>query len=210
MRLTRRDALAALGAAGTLGAAATLAGRHPPRADDGDGTRRVPLDDGPRSAPLDDDAVETLVAAAAVLYPSSVSSTGKFVRTYVAGRTRRRPAYREGVADAAAGLDATARDWYGDGFPDLPAATRDRLLRELGADTADPDPVGTISGRVRYFVVDELLFALYASPTGGRLVGLENPPGYPGGTASYQRARVPGTESETDSGSGATDAEGDQ
>jgi hypothetical protein len=59
----------------------------------------------------------------------------------------------------------------------------------MGADTADPDPDpdGTDAGRVRYYVVNELLYALYASPTGGELVGIENPRGYPGGTASYRR-----------------------
>jgi hypothetical protein len=40
---------------------------------------------------------------------------------------------------------------------------------------------------VRYYVVNELLLALYASPTGGELVGIENPQGHPGGTASYQQ-----------------------
>jgi hypothetical protein len=39
---------------------------------------------------------------------------------------------------------------------------------------------------VRYYVVDELLYAFYASPVGGGMAGIENPPGYPGGTESYQ------------------------
>ena len=45
-----------------------------------------------------------------------------------------------------------------------------------------------MSDRVRFFVVNELLFALYSSPTGGSLVGIENPVGHPGGTESYQHA----------------------
>jgi hypothetical protein len=39
---------------------------------------------------------------------------------------------------------------------------------------------------VRYYVVNELLYALYTSPTGGELVGIENPQGHPGGHESYQ------------------------
>jgi hypothetical protein len=57
----------------------------------------------------------------------------------------------------------------------------------MGADTVDPDPDGGDVARVRYYVVNELLFALYASPTGAELLGLENPQGHPGGLASYQR-----------------------
>jgi len=41
--------------------------------------------------------------------------------------------------------------------------------------------------RVRYYLVNDLLFALYSSPTGGKLVGIENPQGHPGGTGSYQQ-----------------------
>jgi len=52
---------------------------------------------------------------------------------------------------------------------------------------ADENPDGTAAERVRFFVVNELLLALYASPTGGELVGIENPQGYAGGAESYQR-----------------------
>jgi hypothetical protein len=87
-------------------------------------------------------------------------------------------------------LDDLAHDWHGAAFADLDSAVRDRLLRDLGVETADPDPDGPISERVRYFVVNDLLFAFYSSPTGGRLVGIENPIGHPGGHESYQRASM--------------------
>jgi hypothetical protein len=182
MRLTRRHALAALGLAGTggvLGVASGVAGRGAPRADDG--------------ARLDRTARDTLVAAAEVLYPSVVTGHREFVGTYALGRTAGREAYRAGLAAALAELDAAARDWYDAPFARLGPETRDRLLRELGADTADPDPGGTVSERLRLYVVEELLYALYASPAGGGLVGIENPTGYPGGTASYRRPAPDGT-----------------
>ena len=78
------------------------------------------------------------------------------------------PAHRQGVVDAAAELDATARDWFDASVTDLDRSTRDRLLRELGVDVADPNPEGNLSDRVRFYVVNELLYAFYASPTGGR------------------------------------------
>jgi hypothetical protein len=63
----------------------------------------------------------------------------------------------------------------------------DEALREMGVHTAEPDPAGTTAERVRYYLVNEVLYALYASPKGGELVGIENPQGYPGGANSYQQ-----------------------
>lgn len=176
MELTRRDAIAALGAAGVAvggGTAAVLSaqdGRH--RASD---------------HPLDDAGTTTLVAAAEVLYPSEVENVETFVTRYVSGRADDDPAHVRGMADAAAYLDEYAGAWYDDGFAALEPSTRETVLRRMNADTADPDPDGSDVERVRYYVVNELLFALYTTPTGGELVGLENPQGHPGGLASYQR-----------------------
>jgi len=165
MDLSRRDALAALAAAGIAGAAgATL------------------LDDADPDPDL-----TTLVAVAETVYPSAADGVEPFVETYAAGLPDDR---RDDVLDVATELDATARDWFDAPLADLDRATRDRLLRELGVDAADPDPDGNLSDRVRFFLVNELLYAFYASPTGGRLVGIENPTGYPGGTESYRRARM--------------------
>lgn len=172
MELTRRDALAALAAGGAaLGGGCTA---EPPTAD------------GATS-----DYLATMTAAAEVVYPSAVDGVEAFVETYVLGRLDGRDDYRAGLDSAISALDATADDWYGDEFASLDPADRDELLRDLAVHTTGPDPDGAISGRVRYYVVNDLLFALYSSPAGGRLVGIENPVGYPGGTESYRRASMP-------------------
>ena len=170
MELTRRDALAALAAGGTaLGGVAALRQREP----DGEA--------------VGEHETATLEAAARVLYPSAVSGVSEFVEGYATGRYRDRPEHARGVAEAVATLDEYAREWYDGAYRDLDAEVRDSLLSEMGLDVADPDPGGDDPERVRYYVVNELLYALYASPTGGRLVGIENPQGHPGGTESYQR-----------------------
>jgi hypothetical protein len=193
MELTRRDALAALAAFGgsTAGCAAPTAqsgvgDEEGPGASDGEGDDAV--------AKPDERTLRTLAAAAEVVFPSELSGHREFVETYVLGRIEGRPEYRTGLVRTAEELDATARDWQDAGFAALDPAVRDRLLRDLGVDGADPEPEGTITGRVRYYVVNELLYALYSSPTGGELVGIENPIGHPGGTASYQRARPTGSD----------------
>ncbi len=172
MELTRRDALGALAAAGVVGGGAVAYEAADPFGDDS----------GP-----DHDPVETLRAVAEVVYPSELDGVDEFVETYVAGRATDRPGYRSGIAAATGKLDELAREWYDAAVADLSPGDRDALLRDVGADTAPPDPEGTDAQRIRFYIVNELLYALYTSPTGGRLVGIENPQGHPGGIETYQR-----------------------
>jgi hypothetical protein len=173
VRLSRRDALAALAAAGagsTAGCAAL------------DGADET-TEDGPA---LDPAVVETTVAVATTVYPSEVDETEAFVERYLEGRVRADPARAEALAEAVDLLEAYARTIYDEPFAALDRSTRREALAEMGVDTAEPDPEGTDPERVRHLVVNDLLYALYASPTGARLAGLENPPGHPGGIESYR------------------------
>jgi hypothetical protein len=124
---------------------------------------------------------------ARVVYPSAVTGLETFVGTYLDGRSAARPEYVDGAHEAIERLDGMGESWHGGRFVDLDPETQNRLLRETGADTADPDPEGSPAERIRYYLVNELLFALYSSPTGGELLGIENPQGHPGGLESYQR-----------------------
>lgn len=174
MQLTRRDAAAALAALGATGGAAV-------------GTRAlVSEDERPDAGPtVDDQHVRTVMSAVAVVvYPEAVSGIPAFVERFLEGRLTR-PAHAAGLRAAVGELDRLAEEWHGAPVDELSPATRERLLREVGADTADADPAGTTAEQVRYYIVNELLLALYTSPAGGDLIGLENPPGHPGGVASY-------------------------
>lgn len=173
MRLTRRDAIAALTAAGV--------------AVGGGGAISLPSDDEGSDQPIDDRELTTLVAAADVLYPTEIEDVEQFVTRYVRGRTEDHPDRAAGIADAVTYLNDYSEAWYDGRFVALEPATREETLRRMGADTVEPDPEGTDVERVRYYIINELLFALYTTPTGGKLVGLENPQGHPGGIASYQR-----------------------
>lgn len=173
MELTRRDAVVALAAAGIGVGGGVAASRRP--------------SNGHEVAPIDVDDVSTLVALATVLYPSELGGVEAFVERYIEERLADDPDRASGVADALAYLDDYARAWYDDRFAALDPSTRDEALRRMNADGAKPAPDGSDVERVRYYLVNELLFALYASPTGGDLVGLENPPGHPGGLTSYRQ-----------------------
>ncbi|WP_255149746.1 gluconate 2-dehydrogenase subunit 3 family protein [Halorarius halobius] len=179
MQLTRRDAIAALSGAGIVvgGGAASLSRQM----------ARAAADDDPE-LPSIDATLETLVAAAEAVYPSAVEGIPAFVETYSLGRIEGRESYLRGVREASATLDGHADVWFdADSFAALSPENRDALLHDMGVHTADPAVDGTAAERVRRYVVNELQYALYASPTGGELVGLENPQGHPGGTQSYQR-----------------------
>lgn len=176
MELTRRDALAALSAA-TGGA---VAGCSAPTTGEGDDPDRD-------AAQLDDRGLETLVALASALYPSETENVEGFVEEYASERVRRDPEHGRGVVEAIEELDEYAQTIYGERYAALSASERTETLDEMPVATADPVPDGTDPQRVRYYLVNDLLYAFYTSPTGASLAGLENPPGYPGGTSSYQR-----------------------
>jgi len=175
VKLTRRDAAAALAALGAGGvAAAGLAG------DANENDRRS-------INGVDEAAIrETMVAAAEVLYPDAVTGIDAFVDGFLDSRLAGET-HAAGVADAVAAINDRAESWYDDRFAALDADTRDSVLREMAADTAEPRRDGSTAEEVRYYVVNELILALYSSPTGGELVGIENPQGHAGGIDSYQR-----------------------
>lgn len=183
--LSRRDALAALAVIGSAAGASTAYLAERGRVD-----RRSPAgtdDADPAVESLDEHSMETLIAIAAVVYPSPVSGIGPFVEEFVSGRVARHPDLAAGITASVDRLDGLARDWFDAPVGELSPETRDRLLREAGVDTAEAAPEGSPAERMRYYLVNELLYGLYASPTGGALVGLENPQGHPGGLESYQR-----------------------
>jgi hypothetical protein len=141
--LTRRDALAALGAAGVTVAGGAAALTWSQR-EDGDDS-------------LDEHERETLHAVAFTVYPSEVTGVREFVDGYVAGRVDADPERAAGIADAVAELDDYAAEWEGKQFTALSPRVRDETLRAMGVDIANPDPDGGPRERVRHFLVNELL-----------------------------------------------------
>lgn len=178
MELTRRDATVALAAIGISSLAI--------------GTHQFRGDKAPESSITEAEKETihtTLIAIADVVYPTKVTGIPTFVASYLEGRLSHVEHPQEMVATVNE-LNSLATTWHDNTVPELSRETREQLLQETGAATADENPRGTTAERIRYFVVNELLFALYASPTGGELVGIENPIGHPGGVQSYQSSSL--------------------
>jgi hypothetical protein len=151
MELIRREAVVPLAAAGvTVGGGALLAA-----------DRDWQLTD---PGQVDHD-LDTMRALVPVLCPSEVTATDGFVETYVHGRIDDDEAYREAVGEAVAALDERAVERRGAPFVDLDAAECEGLLHDLGMSSTEPDPEGTDAERIRYYLVNELLFALFTTPT---------------------------------------------
>lgn len=172
MRLTRRDVVAALAASGIV-----ITGREV--------FNRVSQSPLP-GRHLSEAEVSTLVALAEVLYPSAIGGIESFVTEYVRSRVNADTDRREGMSTAAAYLDDYANAWEDAPFAALDIETRHELLQAMNIGETAALPDGSDVERVRYYLIDELLFALYSTPTGGKLIGIENPPGYPGGIDSYR------------------------
>lgn len=168
MELSRRDALSALAAVGV----GSAAGCSAPTAE---------------ADVADEDVVRTLVAVAEAVYPSAVEGVESFVREVSTARIRADEAYEAGVVDAVSRLEAYVDEFRDVRYGELDRGERVAVLDRMGVDTADPVPDGRDRERIRYYVVNELLYAFYSTPTGASLAGLENPPGHPGGTSSYRR-----------------------
>ena len=172
--LTRRDALAALATAGVATGATALTW---------DSVGDAPEE---QSVQLTDHDRDLLDAVAEAVYPTAVTGIPEFVETYVVGRITNDPDRLEGVVSGVRYVDDYAQEWYDAPYLELSDDRRETALKAMGAGVTEPDPDANAVGQVRFYVINELLYALYSSPTGGELLGIENPQGYPGGTDSYQ------------------------
>ena len=120
MQLSRRDAIAALGTVGVGAGAAAYVTRG---------------SDDPPSGESGPD-VETLVAAAEVLYPDEVTGLEAFVDAYARRRAATDDEHARGVRAAAAELDDHAEAWYGAAFAELSAEDRDSAWSSSSAAAA--------------------------------------------------------------------------
>lgn len=139
--------------------------------------------DGPASA----FHVTAATAVAEAVYPSSVDVDESFVERRVFGRVEPEPGHFRGVVAAVEAVDAYARARFGERLSDLPTARRRQVLASMGVTEVHPSPDGTTPERVRYYLVNDLMFALFTAPASSHLTGIENPPGHPGGLAAYRR-----------------------
>lgn len=175
MELTRRDALRAFAVGG--GAAGVSLAASEMLVDRGNGTDSTGYAEGD---------IETLYRVAEVVYPSEVEVTRGFIGAYV----RRLPDDRQtAISQTVSLLNSETESRYGQSFTASTSADRrDSMLRSLGVHRVESTPDGGVPERIRYHLVNTLLYALFTTPRGSKLVGIESPRGHPGGFAVYREA----------------------
>jgi hypothetical protein len=173
VKLSRRDALVALGAT-TLGAA-------------GVGYGPAALAEGSDEGPATPGRIDATTAMAEVVYPPAVSVDEGFVRTQVFGRPEPLDGHFRGLADAIDTVEEFSASRFDAPVAALSRADRRQLLTDMGVNSVRASCDGTVAERVRYYLVGDLLYALFTHPRGGRLLGIPNPSGYPGGSELYRR-----------------------
>lgn len=173
---TRRQFLVALG--GTALAATAFGYR---------GDLRVSAQTAPENGAVSASLVEATTAVARAVYPSSVTVDESFIERRVLGRVEPEAGHLDELAATVEAVDDYASARFGGRLTELSPARRRQVLQSMGVTTVHPTPDGTTPERVRYYLVNDLLFALFTSPLSSDLTGIENPPGYPGGVEAYQR-----------------------
>lgn len=151
---------------------------------------------GSRSAPGDADSDErdisstriaTLQSVASAVYPSAIDVDSDFIERQVLDRTEPRPDHFDEMESAIETVDTYAKARFGDRMKELSEDDRRRVLHSVGATRVRPTADGTTAERVRYYLINDLLYALFTSALSSELTGIENPPGHPGGREAYQR-----------------------
>lgn len=131
--------------------------------------------------------IDVLTAIAEAVYPSAVSVESSFIESRVLGRVEPKPNHFENLLTTVEAVDSHARARFGGAIPDISPSRRRKVLQSMGVTAVHPNADGTTAEQVRFYVVNDLLYALFTSPVGGELMGVDNPPGYPGGRDAYQR-----------------------
>lgn len=173
MRLTRRDALEALAAVTVAGLGSVSVSELATRIDDQGAEQQLHQTD-----------IETAEAVAEVVYPSEVTVSPEFIETYYSSMP---DGLRGEAGRAIRDLNTVSKREFSTAFANVESRkTRDDILRAIGVNRAQSNPDGTIPERVRYFLVNGLLYALFTTPQGSKLFGVDNPKGYAGGFATFQ------------------------
>lgn len=171
MKLTRRDAVKALLGGGFASAATVASSELIVNAKNSYATR-----------PMTDAQEEIFISIAEVVYPPEVAGISEFAQEYLQGLDE---ANKTMISEATNELDRQSRRRLGRPFVELTIRKRQVFLRSMGVYRVKADPRGSLPERIRYYLVNELIYALLITPKGTKLFGIENPVGFPGGFSSF-------------------------
>ncbi len=173
MSLSRREVIAALLAGGATGTAVSALP-----------SGLVETETAERQGDLTGANLEQLVAIAEVVFPSAIDVTAEDVSEYA---TRVPDDQRSAFHRTLTQLNRRVFGSHGRLLAEMSVQQRGAALRSMGIARVGSSPSGSLAERVRYYLINQLVYSLFTTPQGSELIGVENPVGYPGGYESYQR-----------------------
>jgi hypothetical protein len=141
------------------------------------------------SRPTDEDipphVVDGMVTVADAVYPGDPEQFRPVVRSYT---TRLGDSRRGELLGTLSELDRISSRHAGSPFRTLAGPEATRLLERLGVNRVQSRRQGTLSERVRFHLVNSVLYAILTDPAGTGRFDIDNPAGYPGGFDSYTQS----------------------
>ncbi len=135
------------------------------------------------SGSLSERQVQKLLTIVDVVYPSSDPRQFEpTVRNYVDSLPEER---RQILLGTLAELDRITADALGQplGAASTPGVIM--VMKRIGVDRVQSKPRGMLAERIRFHLVNSIMYALLTEPRVTRSFGIDNPVGYPGGFSSY-------------------------
>lgn len=126
--------------------------------------------------------LEGLLTIADVVHPSEPDQFETILTGYVTGLTDSR---KRVLLGTLAELDQVSYSQLGIPFRSLSASEATLLLKALGVDRVQSSPQGPLAERIRFHLVNSVLYAVLTDPVGTNVLGIDNPVGHPGGFSSY-------------------------
>jgi hypothetical protein len=124
---------------------------------------------------------------ARAIYPSSFPVDESWVENRVFGRVEPTEGHFDQLVAAIEAIDAHARARFGGPVTSLSEGYRRGVLQSMGVTEVHATADGTTAERVRFYLVNDLLYVLLTAPESSDLTGIVNPPGHPGGTDVYKQ-----------------------
>ena len=143
------------------------------------------------SYPAAETHIDALTAIASAVYPSEVSIKRSFIESRVFGRVEPEPDHFDNLVTVIEAVDDHASARFDGRIADLSAGRRRQVLQSVGVTTVHPTADGTTAEQVRFYLVGDLLYILFTSPAGGKLLGSTISPDIPadeGRTSKGRRA----------------------
>ena len=124
------------------------------------------------------DDIESLLTVAGIVHPAESEAFEPVLSSYLNQLSDSRT---QSILETIAELNKISRRRLGRPFHILSRNEAEQLFTILGVNRVQAAPNGTLAERIRFHLVNSVIYALMTNPNGTREFEIQNPVGYPGG-----------------------------